>query len=68
MAKKVSEWPGVHCLKALLKGEPLTGHWFNRSREYAARNQRQAFERLRYATEETFPAGSFPPALPFVSG
>ena len=31
----------------------MTGHWFDRSREYAARNQRQDFERLRYATEET---------------
>jgi REP element-mobilizing transposase RayT len=53
LVERPQEWPGVHCVKALLKGEPLTGHWFNRSREYAARNQRQAFEPLRYATEET---------------
>jgi hypothetical protein len=31
----------------------MTGHSFDRSREYAARNQGQDFERLRYATEET---------------
>ena len=47
------DWPGVHCAKALIEGEPLTGHWFDRSREYAARNQRQGFDRLRYATEES---------------
>jgi hypothetical protein len=35
------------------RGEALTGHWFDRSREYAARNQREDFEPLRYATEET---------------
>jgi REP element-mobilizing transposase RayT len=52
LVERAQEWPGVHCVKALLKGEPLTGHWFDRSREYAARNQRQAFERLCYATEE----------------
>ena len=31
----------------------MTGHWFERTREYAARNRRLPFERLRFATEET---------------
>ena len=53
LVERPQDWPGVHCVNALLDGEPLTGHWFNRSREYAARNQRQDFERLRYPTEET---------------
>ena len=53
LVEQPQDWPGVHCVNALLGGEPMTGHWFNRSREYAARNQRQDFERLRYATEET---------------
>ncbi len=53
LVDRPQDWPGVHCAKALIEGEPLTGHWFDRSREYAARNQRQAFDRLRYATEET---------------
>jgi len=30
----------------------LTGHWFERTREYAARNRQLPFEHLRYATEE----------------
>jgi REP element-mobilizing transposase RayT len=52
LVEQPQDWPGVHCVNALLEGEPLIGHWFNRSREYAARNQRQDFDRLRYATEE----------------
>ena len=52
LVEKPQDWPGVHCAEALLTGESLTGHWFDRSREYAARNQRQDFDRLRYATEE----------------
>ena len=33
------EWPGVHAAKALVHGEPLEGFWFNRSKEWAARNR-----------------------------
>ena len=50
----------MHCIKALLAGEPLMGHWFDRTREYAARNQRQDFERLRYATKETVTLSPIP--------
>jgi REP element-mobilizing transposase RayT len=53
LVDRPQDWPGVHCAKALIEGEPLTGHWFDRSREHAARNQGPEFERLRYATEET---------------
>jgi REP element-mobilizing transposase RayT len=52
LIERPQDWPGVHCVDALIDGEPMTGHWFNRSREYAARTQRQDFEPLRYATEE----------------
>ncbi len=30
------EWPGVHCVDALLTGEPMEGTWFDRTEEYAA--------------------------------
>jgi REP element-mobilizing transposase RayT len=53
LVEHARDWPGVQSVRALLDGEPLTGHWFERTREYAARNQRQPFERLRFATEET---------------
>ncbi len=53
LVDRPQDWPGVHCVNALLDGEPMTGHWFDRSREYAARIQGQKLDRLRYATEET---------------
>jgi len=53
LVERPQDWPGVHCVGALLDGKPLKGHWFDRSREYAARSQRKNFKRLRYATEET---------------
>ena len=51
--ERAQNWTGVHCVNALLDGEPMTDHWFDRIRKYAVRNQGQDFEHLRYATEET---------------
>ncbi|MFY9821963.1 MAG: transposase [Thermoanaerobaculia bacterium] len=53
LVERAREWPGVQSAGALLDGETLTGHWFDRTREYASRNQRLPFERLRFATAET---------------
>ena len=39
LVERVCQWPGVHSAEALIHGTPLEGHWFNRTREYAARNQ-----------------------------
>jgi hypothetical protein len=47
------EWPGVHMVQAVLEGKPLTGYWFNRTKEYGARLRGKEFGRLDYATEET---------------
>jgi putative transposase len=52
LVERVHEWPGVHSAAALIDGTPLEGHWFDRTREYAARNQRQEIARLQFATEE----------------
>lgn len=43
----------MHVAKALVQDEDLTGTWFDRTREYAARNRGEAFDRLKYATSET---------------
>jgi hypothetical protein len=48
------DWPGVHCVRELLAGEAIRGLWFNRTAEYAARNRGEDFDRLKYATEQTF--------------
>jgi len=60
LVEHVRDWPGVQSARALLDGETLTGHWFDRTREYAARNLRQPFERLRFATEETIVLSPIP--------
>jgi len=47
------DWPGAHCVEALLEGLPLRGLWFDRTQEYAARARREEFDRFAYASPET---------------
>jgi len=60
LVERVRDWPGVQSGRALLDGEPLAGHWFERTREYAARNQRQPIEPLQFATVETVVLSAIP--------
>jgi hypothetical protein len=60
LVEKVSQWPGVHCARALVEGAPVEGYWFDRSQEYAARRRREDFGRLRYATPETLTLSPLP--------
>jgi hypothetical protein len=53
LVERLAQWPGVHCVEALLEGEALTGHWFDRTQEFAARLRREDFGRMRYTTVET---------------
>jgi hypothetical protein len=53
LVARPQDWPGVHVAKALIQGEDLTGTWFDRTQEYAARNRGETFDRLQYATPET---------------
>jgi hypothetical protein len=54
------EWPGVHAIRPLLDGEPVQGHWFDRTQEYAARRRGEEFDRLRYATPYTVTLSPLP--------
>jgi REP element-mobilizing transposase RayT len=60
LVEKVCEWPGVHCVRSLLAGEPMEGYWFNRSQEYGARQRRESFDRMHYATLETLTLSPLP--------
>src|SRR5258706_10175457 len=53
LVEHLREWPGVHCVEALLEGKTLEGLWFDRTQEFAARLRREDFSRTRYATVET---------------
>jgi hypothetical protein len=52
LVARLRDWPGVHCVRALLDGEPLSGHWFDRTSEYEARQRREKPDPLRHATVE----------------
>ncbi len=54
------DWPGVHVARALVRGEDLTGHWFDRTQEYNARNRGETFDRLEYASVETLRLSPLP--------
>jgi REP element-mobilizing transposase RayT len=53
LVERVNQWPGVHSAEALVRGVPLEGHWFDRTREYAARNQGEEFSRETFAFAES---------------
>ena len=48
-----ADWPGANTVDAMLKGLSLHGLWFDRTREWAARQRREPYHRLRFATRET---------------
>jgi len=60
LVERVDEWPGIHSAQARLRGEPLTGHWFSRKDEYAARRRGEDFDPFDYATEETVELSPLP--------
>jgi REP element-mobilizing transposase RayT len=53
LVERVCEWPGVHSAEALMHGTPLQGHWFDRTRQYAARNQSEELSRDEYVFAES---------------
>ena len=34
LVERPRDWPGVGSVRCLLEGEPLSGHWFDRTLEY----------------------------------
>jgi putative transposase len=53
LVERVCQWPGVHSAEALIHGSPLEGHWFDRTRQYAARNQSEELSREEYVFAES---------------
>ena len=52
LVEKVRDWPGIHVARAVLDGERLQGHWFNRTKEGNARRQGKAPGELEFAEAE----------------
>jgi hypothetical protein len=53
LVERVREWPGVHCARALLDGEPLAGRWFDHTARQAARHRGEDADLRRFAMPET---------------
>jgi hypothetical protein len=52
LVERLQEWPGVHCVQALIEGKTLEGWWFDRTQEYLAGRRGEDFGRFQYATRE----------------
>jgi hypothetical protein len=52
LVARPQDWPGVHCVDALLSGLALEGTWFDRTKEYAARQRGEDVPLDRFATRE----------------
>ncbi len=53
LVDRVAEWPGVHSATALIEGTSPVGHWYNRTKEYAARQRREKnLNPEKYASEQ----------------
>ena len=47
------QWPGVQSATALVDGEELVGHWYDRTRQHAARQRGEKdVDEQRFASEE----------------
>jgi REP element-mobilizing transposase RayT len=60
LVARPQDWPGAHAAHALVQGKDLTGYWFDRTQEYAARNRGETFDRLKYANVETLHLSPLP--------
>jgi REP element-mobilizing transposase RayT len=52
LVARPQDWPGVHCVDALLSGQPMEGTWFDRTREYGARSRGEDVALRQFATRE----------------
>ncbi len=60
LVERLEDWPGAHCVRTLLTGEPLEGIWRERDQETRARNRGQEIDPSQFATPETFTLDPLP--------
>ena len=53
LVDKPRQWPGAHCVSALLTDQRLQGLWFDRTSEYVARARGEECSSLDFASIET---------------
>jgi REP element-mobilizing transposase RayT len=52
LVARPQDWPGVHCVTALLTGQSIEGTWFNRTKEWEARLRGEEFDARQFAETE----------------
>jgi len=62
LVDRPGQWPGVQSAEALVEGEPLVGHWYDRTREFAARQLRgeEDVSEEDFATEQRLALSPLP--------
>jgi len=50
LVARVAQWPGAHCGESLVSGQPCAGVWFDRRREWLARQRGKAHAPDAFAT------------------
>jgi REP element-mobilizing transposase RayT len=60
LVRRPEDWPGVHCIFALRDGVPLSGTWFDRTKEYEAKRSGQEVEPDQFATRYPVPLALLP--------
>ena len=53
LVARLREWPGLHCVRQIVDGEPLVGHWFDRTQAYLARRKGEDADPQKHASPET---------------
>jgi hypothetical protein len=54
------DWPGPHSARAMRRGEPLSGVWYDRTAEFLARRMGLAIHERDFATSETVALAPLP--------
>lgn len=57
---EIGTGPVSICVRTLLDGEPLEGLWFDRTKEYSARNRGKTISPSQFATTETVTLSPLP--------
>ncbi len=65
LVARPQDWPGVHCVTALLTGEPIEGTWFDRTREWKARQRGEELGARQFAESDCDPRPLAVLATPF---
>jgi hypothetical protein len=60
LVEHAQDWPGLHCAQALIDGTSLQGSWFDRTKEYSARQRGEKISPRQFATQETVTLSPLP--------